>query len=661
MVGTQRTIDEQHLLEDAMRAHRNGDLEAALRHYDALLRAHPKHAAMLANRASIHLAREDAESAERDARDAVAVDPASFGAWFNLGQALRAQGDVANASSSLRRASRLRPLDARALLEWFSAAAHSQQFAGIDGRLREPMPDFATYRDLALQTAMELEQHGSATAALVVLSHLRRQAGADPEVIARYMLDFRYAKTVQLEHKRETDAALDTANRILSQAPIHRGTRMLRASVWSERGEISEAVDDLREITRRVPDDAIAGSALLIALQHDPAQTADDIADAHRQWAKRHTSNVAPPRYGDDPDRPLRIGWLSPRFFEGLVGNFFLPVLRELDRTTMTHVLYSNSAIVDATTEAFREAADGWHRVEHLDDAELCERIRADRIDILVGMSGHSPGNRLRALASRPAPLQVSSLDYFHSTGTSAIDVLISDSTLTPQRLSAMYTERIVRLPSGRLCYSPPANAPDVGDRDGTPLRFCSFNRIDKLNDSVLMCWSRILDEVPGSVLRLKARAFDGIDDCRHFIGRAARHGIGENRLELAGYGDHDEAMRAYADCDIALDPFPFSGCATSFDALWMGLPVVTKIGETMVSRQSASILHAIGLQACVAANEDEYVAIVVALAGDRSRRNVIRSSLRARMRERVCDVPRHARELGDALREAWRFSCRAR
>src|SRR5262249_10282118 len=158
------------------------------------------------------------------------------------------------------------------------------------------------------------------------------------------------------------------------------------------------------------------------------------------------------------------------------------------------------------------------------------------------------------------------------------------------------YTERIARLPSGRLCYSPPSHVPDVGDRDGLPLRFCSFNRVDKLNDRVLACWSRILHAVPGSVLRLKARAFDGADDRRHFIGRAARHGIVANRLELLGYGDHVEAMHAYADCDIALDPFPFSGCATSFDALWMGLPVVTKIGETMVSRQSASILHAIDL-----------------------------------------------------------------
>jgi predicted O-linked N-acetylglucosamine transferase (SPINDLY family) len=661
MVRIRRITDERRLLEDALRSHQHGDLDAALRNYDALLNAHPDNAAMLANRASVHLARGDAEAAERDARRAAAIDAASFGAWFNLGLALRQRGDVANASSSLRHASELRRDDARALLEWFSAAAHSQQFAGIAARIRQPIPNLAPHRDLAMLTATELEQHGAATAAFVVLSNLRRELPGDQEVVVRFMREFAYAKAALQEQRREVNAALAAAGRILSHAPDHRGARMLRASVSSERGETADACVELREIVHRVPDDAIAGSALLIAKQHDPSQSAHEIAEAHREWAQRYMPRVAPRRRGDDPDRPLRIGWISPRFFDGLVGNFFLPVLRQLDRTAMTHVLYSNAGIDDETSRAFRASADAFHRIDELDDAALCERIRADRIDILVEMSGHSPGNRLRALASRPALLQVSSLDYFHSTGTNAVDVLISDAVLTPEESLANYTEQVIRLPSGRLCYSPPVDAPDIVEREPGPLRFCSFNRVDKLNDRVLACWSRILDAVPDSALRLKARAFDGLDDRRHFVGRAARHGIAENRLELVGYGDHAEVMHAYSDCDIGLDPFPFSGCATSFDALWMGLPVVTKIGDTMVGRQTASILSALDLDECIAANDDEYVALATALANGRERRDAMRVALRARMRDRVCDVARHASELGDALREAWRSSCGAR
>jgi predicted O-linked N-acetylglucosamine transferase (SPINDLY family) len=506
-----------------------------------------------------------------------------------------------------------------------------------------------------------LEQHGSATAAFLLLSNLRRELPNDAELAARQLLETHYAKAAMLEQRHETDAALAAADEILRHAPDHRGTRLLRGSVLSERGEIASALAEFDEIVARVPDDAVVASARLIALQHDPTRSAPEIAAAHRAWAAKHMPVVAPARPGSDPERHLRIGWLSPRFFAGLVGNFFLPALKHLDRTAMTHILYDTGGVEDETSVALRQAAGEWHRVEELDDAELCDRIRADRIDVLVELSGHSPGNRLRALALRPAQVQVNWLDYFHSTGTEAVDVLISDAILTPHDAEANYAEHVVRLPSGRLCCTPPTNAPDIGERGGAPIRFCSFNRVDKLNDRVLACWARILDEIPGSVLRLKARAFDGADDRRHFLGRAAQHGIDERRLELLGYGDHADAMRAYTNCDIALDPFPFSGCATSFDALWMGLPVVTKVGDTMVARQTASILHSLDLQEVIATNEDDYVARAVALALDAERRGAIRASLRARMREGVCNVARHACELGDALREAWRLSCRAR
>ncbi len=655
------TDDERRLLERALNAHQRGEFDAALIDYSALLETFPRHAAILSNRASIHLARDDAAPAEHDARIATASDPSSFGAWFNLGLALRRMGDVANASSAFRRASALRSADSRALLEWFSAAARSQQFAGIDARIRQPMPSLASLRPLVLRAASELSQHGSSTAAFVVLSSLHRELPGDSEIIALQIVESDYANAALLEQRGETNAALDATHRILQHAPDHRGTRSLRASIFSERGETSAAISEFGEIISRVPDDAITGSALLIALQHDPAAHAAQIADAHRTWSAKHMPVVAPPIAGDDPDRPLRIGWISPRFFSGVVGNFFLPVLGQLDRSTMTHILYDNRAIEDSTNRAFRDAADEWHRIDELDDAALCDRIRADRIDVIVELSGHSPGNRLRALAARPARVQANWLDYFHSTGTDALDVLISDAMLTPPELIANYTEHVIRLPSGRLCYTPPMDAPDVAHRVGAPFRFCSFNRIDKLNDAVLACWSRILAGVPGSVLRLKARAFDGADDRHYFLARADRFGIDGDKLELIGYSDYAETMRAYADCDIALDPFPFSGCATSFDALWMGLTVVTKSGETMVSRQTASILHSLDLEECITTSDDDYVALAIALAADQMRLQSIRRSLRARMRERVCDVARHARELGDALREAWRRSCRAR
>jgi protein O-GlcNAc transferase len=551
---------------------------------------------------------------------------------------------------------------ARALLEWLSAAVVAQQFAGIAQRVRAPLPALAGERKLALDTAMRLTQYGQALPAFIVLSQLRRELPNDAEVCARHDIERAYGMAGLHEQQGRPGAALAAADTLLRAVPWHRATRMLRASLLAERGEAAASVAEYRCIVELVPGDAIAHSALLIAMQHDVAISADAIADAHRDWAAKYMPHIAPRWIAQmphaDPDRPLRIGWISPRFFSGLVADFFLPLLERFDRSEAQHVLYDAGGVEDAATARFRAAADEWRRVDGLDDAALCDAIRADRIDVLVELSGHSPGNRLRALAHRPAPVQATWLDYFHSTGTDAVDVLISDVVLSPPSFAHRYSERVLTLPSGRLCWSPPVDAPVVTARNTGPLRFASFNRVNKLNDDVLAAWSRVLTGVPGSVLRLKARAFDVADERAHFLVRCARQGIAAERLELLGYGSHAQALADYAEVDIALDPFPFSGCATSFDALWMGVPVVTRIGETMVSRQSASLLTALGLEDLIAENVDDYVRLAIDLANDAARRHELRTTLRERVREKLCDADRHARELSAALREAWRLWC---
>lgn len=556
-------------------------------------------------------------------------------------------------------------MSTRVLLEWLSAAAVAQQFAGIARCLRAPLPALTGERRLALDTAMRFSQYGQALPAFIVLSQLRRELPNDAEVCARHDIERAYGMAGLHEQQGRPDAALAAADALLRAVPWHRATRMLRASLLAGRGEAAQAVEEYRRIVELVPGDAIAHSALLIAMQHDPALSADAIADAHRAWAAQHMPRIAPRWTARmphaDPDRPLRIGWISPRFFSGLVADFFLRVLERFDRRDAQHVLYDAGGVDDAGCVRFRAAADAWQRVDELDDAALCERIRADRIDVLVELGGHSPGNRLRALARRPAPVQATWLDYFHSTGTQAVDVLISDAVSSPPSLAQRYSERVLALPSGRLCWSPPPDAPAVAARNAGPPRFASFNRVNKINDAVLAAWSRILAGVPGSVLRLKARAFDVADGRTGFLARCAKQGIPAGRLELLGYGSHAQALAAYAEADIALDPFPFSGCATSLDALWMGVPVVTRIGETMCGRQSASLLASLGLDELVAENTDDHVRRAIDLANDAARRRELRATLRERVRGTLCDTDRHARELSLALREAWRSWCRGR
>ena len=642
--------------------HQSGDHLGALRALDAACASAPSSAAVLANRAGVHLALGQHAAAETDARAALGADPASFGAALNLGLALLGLDQSAAAAAAFARASALRPQDARALLEWFSAAARSGRASGLAERVRLPLPALAPQRDLALRTAMQLEHNGFSNQAFAIVAQLHAELRDDAEIGYRFEVESRYRQACAFEYRNDSNGALGIADALIAAAPWHCSARRLRASLLGERGLAVEALAEHARVVELAPDDAKSASAYLIALQHDPAQDAATIAAAHRAWADRHLAATAPAwkaeRRNADAQRTLRVGWLSPRFFAGLAETFFAAELRQLDRTTMTHVLYDSGGIDDAATVRFREIADIWRRVDTLDDEELCARIRADEIDVLVELSGHAPGNRLRALAARPAPVQISWLDYFHSTGTQAIDVLLSDRVLSPPALLDNYTERVAYLDAGRLAYSPPAGAPPVVPRASGVLRLASFNRLSKINDDVLATWARLLGSLPNAVLKLKMRAFDDAGHREDFITRAAAHGISTQRLELLGYGSHADTLAAYADVDIALDPFPFSGCATSCDALWMGVPVVTRIGDTMVSRQTASLLTSLDLDDLITTDNDSYVRCVLDLADAADRRRYLRFELRERMRSSVADVKRHARELGDAIRESWQSWC---
>jgi predicted O-linked N-acetylglucosamine transferase (SPINDLY family) len=626
--------------------------DEAIALFDRALAVAPAHAAVLANRAAVELDRGNAERAATDARAALAVDPQRFGARLNLGLALDRLGRTAEASHAFRVASAQRADHAGALLHWLRAAGIANQPAGIVERLSRPLPRIGGEKRLALDAVSALEDAGQTNAAFALLTVLRAESPNDGAIAARIEIAMRYARACALEAQRRSSDALAAADDLLIAEPHHRGAQLLRAELLLERGEVAAALDAYAALIETHPNDAIAASSHLIALQHAPSVDADTIAGAHRDWARRHAGPVAPrPAFHADAGTPLRIGWISPRFSAGVVGTFFAAEFEALDRESIQHVVYDDGSAEDAVNARFRAAADVYRRVDALDDTELAERIREDRVDVLVDLAGHSPGNRLRLFSKRPAPVQAAWLDYFHSTGSDAIDFFISDAEMSPAETAHRYSERLVHLDSGRLCYATDVAPRSLNERAADIIRFGCFNRVAKINDDVLATWSAILAACPGSQLRLKASAFDDAQSLAHFVARAARHDIGADRLELAGYGTHTDVLAAYADVDIALDPFPFSGCATSCDALASGVPVVTLEGAAPAGRQTASLLAAAGRREWIAHGRDDYVRIAVALAADPALRRRWRSELPGLARATFGDVRRHARALSDALR----------
>jgi predicted O-linked N-acetylglucosamine transferase (SPINDLY family) len=318
----------------------------------------------------------------------------------------------------------------------------------------------------------------------------------------------------------------------------------------------------------------------------------------------------------------------------------------------------------DAVTERIRTMADQWRSIVEMDDDDAAACIRRDRIDVLVDLTMHMDRNRLPIFAAKPAPVQVTWLAYPGTTGLTAMDYRITDGFLDPSEVdpSDAYAEESIRLPDAFWCYDPLTREPTVTPlpaRTSGFVRFGCLNNFCKVNDGVLELWARILEENPDSRLVLLAPLGEAR---RRALERFARRGVSRDRIEFATARPFEEYLRLYQRIDICLDPVPYNGHTTSLDAFWMGVPVVTLVGDTVVGRAGLCQAMNLGLPELVARTADEYVATASALARDLDRLGELRSTLRSRMENSpLMDAPRFAHNLEQAYRDMWRRWCRTR
>lgn len=357
-------------------------------------------------------------------------------------------------------------------------------------------------------------------------------------------------------------------------------------------------------------------------------------------------------------NRPLRVGFVSADLCQHTVGLFVKDVLAAHNPQQVTLCAYSAGHVNDWVSQAIRSSCT-MYDVTAFDDVALAHQIRAHQIDVLVDLSGHTAGSRLTVFAHRPAPVQVSWLGYFATTGLTYIDAVLLDDWHAPVGTEHQFVEPIIRLPSGRLCFQPVSWAPAVSSLPSLKaghITFGCFNNTSKLNEGVFDVWARVLAAVPDSRLVLKWRTLVDEPFCESIREAFASRGIDPARLELRPASFHADVLKQYADIDIALDPFPFTGGLTSCEALWMGVPVITWPQGRVVSRQTFAFLSAIGLQELAAKNADDYVRIAQTLAGDRDRLLNLRSSLRAKMQaSSLMDVTGFTRTLEDTLMSLYR------
>jgi len=437
-----------------------------------------------------------------------------------------------------------------------------------------------------------------------------------------------------------------------------RGTR---ASALLAMGHTREAASELRSILKTSPGHRSALSLLATVLNYVADADPEEHFRIHVEYGKEMAKLQAPPR--DRPKRadkpPLTVGMLSPDLREHSVARFVEPIIRHVDRGHVRTVLISMGARPDATSERLATIADSWRDLRPMSWQRLNEICIEEKVDVLIELGGHMTNTPLPFMIPRLANLQGSAIGYPNTTGLPTIDFRLVDSITDPPGASdRLNTEKLIRLDPCFLCFQPPESAPDVSPLPASTkgfITFGSFNAFSKLNDEVLADWSELLKRVPASRLHIKGLAADDSGTKKDLQERAARAGIAPDRLTVLGKEATTRAhLERYFDIDVALDTFPYHGTTTTCEALWMGVPVVTRTGSTHASRVGTSLLSAVGLPELIGSDREAYLRAAESLAKDVGSLASMRSTLRERVRSSaLCDGPAYARRWEAALIQA--------
>ncbi|MGE0718342.1 MAG: tetratricopeptide repeat protein [Alphaproteobacteria bacterium] len=562
-------------------------------------------------------------------------------------------GRLAEAEQLYRTLLARRPGDAAALYGLGMVAlraGHPGPAAQLIQRAAAVRPTAALLVDLGLALGLAGDRAGAIAAE-------RRAIALDPRHAQAH-----YNLACDLQEENRLVEAIGHYRAALAADPLHADAPNNLAQALLATGAVAEALTEMERAATAAPDDWALASNRLLALHYDPRQTPTTLAEGHRAWAVRH---AAVPRrdhagHDRDPERPLRLGYLSPDLCRHPVGWFLQQALLHRDRGSFHVTAYSSRRAQDEVTATIRGLVDRWRPVATLSDEALAAQIASDGIDILVDLAGHTMGHRLRVMARRPAPVQASWIGWIDTTGLGAIDHLVTDGVEVPPGEDHLYAERVVRLPVGAMCWTPPPYAPEVVPPPmtrGAPPTFGCFNNLAKVNDGVVALWARVMAAVPNARLLLKAKPLGDPAVAAAVGARFAAHGVAPDRIVMQGRSPHAEMLARYGEVDVALDPFPYSGGQTSVEALWMGVPVITLAGDRMVARQTAGYLTTLGRTEWIAADADAYVAAATALATDPDGATRARASQRAA----IAATPLvDGRLFVPALESAWRAMWRA-
>lgn len=632
------------------------------------------------------------DEAFEDFRHAVRLDPDYVEAWHSLADLYRLRGELAKAVDCAAHALRLQPGNFGILLtsgHIEAARGNARQAASFFEQASAINPDSA---EVWVSLGVALVQSGEALAAIDALEKAHALGVSEDWVYEHIGLLF--TTRGQLDAAREnleravqlhpenlnawntlivvytksglSDKARKAAETVLSINPEHVNALLNLGSWYSDQARNAEALAQYRKALAVNPKSATAYINSLWVLVHSSESSAQEVLATAKEFDRnlcvQHLRQNTFINRDRQPERRLRIGWLTSDLRTHPVGAFVLPFLDKFDAKQIENTVYYNSPSADDVTARSKAAVDRWRDVLSLGDDQLADLIESDEIDILVDLNGNTEGNRLLAVARKPAPIVATWLGFPGTSGMSAIDYIFvpSDPVLEQGRWC---TEKPWPLPD---CYGVRTGIPDVPilpglpcERTGRPFTFGCLNNFRKASQETIRLWAEILNRAPDTRLVVVARGGTDSTLLTYIQEQFASHGVNPGRLEVRGIQPQLSYFSGYNDIDLGLDPFPFNGGTTGYDSIWMGVPYVTWPGDMLVSRMGKAILHNVGLDELIAESPEAYVAKAVALAEDREHLKALRANLRERMQKSpLMDAPRFAKALECAFREMWRRWC---
>lgn len=640
-----------------------GRLDEAAQYYQSALELMPDNALANNNLGNVLLAQGLYKQASTSYARAIGCDPSLVEAYYNMGNALKAQREWGGATDCYHKALALRPAYAEVynnLGNVLDAQGYASEAIKAYIQARTLQPSFI---EAWVNLGNALLKIGKLEAAIATSLQALELKQREPEIANTLGLACQ-----KLGRVTEAEQWLMLA---LANKPNDADTYNNLGLTWVDGGKLDAGLAAYRNALAIDPQHMTAYSNYLFGLNYadgfDPAW----VFSEHQKFEVAHTF----PRSAQTltflnsrvPGRKLRIAYVSPDFRQHSVAYFLAPILAAHNRDVFEIYCYAQVDIEDELTARFKTLATHWRNIKELEDVAVAELIRQDGIDILVDLAGHTGGNRLPVFALKPAPVQVTYLGYPNTTGLSAIDYRLTDAIADPPGIvDGFYTEQLVRLPHGFLCYEAPTEQLEVAPSPAHSQRlvtFGCFNNFSKLSPCVLECWAKILAQLPESKLLLKSRVLIDTATVTTLRARFGELGIQPDRIELAPHIVSNVAhLELYSRVDIALDTFPYNGTTTTFEALWMGVPVVTLTGKVHACRVGAAILNMVGLSELIADSPEAYVQSAVSLAQDMKRLNRLRGEIRGRLQASpLMDAKAFTQSLESTYRDmwqAWQDSC---